>query len=1033
MKKIALTLTLSAICYVVAAERVWTGAAGDGKAKSSENWQGDGNDIYFPSSASLIDLTGFQFNNMYINQGLVSLIGDINSCHSVVVAAQNDSSAALVKEGGDWNLNYHLKIPHDGSINNQGVFTNKAGNITAKLEVSVGKINNAGNTSGEFVIEGGDHIFKNNLKFGSGENVVGKALFILNQGSVSCNGQIGFEGRSGSTCDIIINGGTFVANGEIRLGGHNGSRCTIIKNGGILNAQKQGDLSFNLAYSDNGETYFYHNGGKMSVRSHLDVSNKGSGFFYLNDGSIDVGETVRFGAWFLDGPDKAEFHLNGGILSAKAFNYHNGDDNRLAHVFFNGGIFKATASCAMADSDYRYGQVRGKEYLHEVLKFNVAERGAVIDTGDFKVIAPVPFKTKEGISKDGGLWVKGAGSLELLGGVDYNGTTTIEVGAKVLVNSESARKIISNGLKILPPASITSIQAKAYEVLSLTSEGEFTQEDLDKITSGQDASEVIKIVFSKSEDGKTILATISADGFIWTGKAGDNKFSTAGNWLNEEKPQIGANLYLSSADKVKLVNDIGNLSSIVILGSSAPIDIDGDFKINSIYNKSTSTIVFNGIIEFENKIDITGSTVSHPIVFPGMVIGNMPPMEGCFAGNYDLSRCSEWNLEKEIYIARGTKVLAPNAALKCINYNARIHSEKESKLSVKSVDASIAGSSDEAYNTDEGYVLVAGPDFKGELQITEMINVETRKNTTFSRSKELHGVVRCSGISWRSKSPINNFKFEFNEIDGGALVIGKDGVTINGGYLFVEQPNHHSVFRSSADWSLKAYPEKDIHFHNNDVCKPYQVIENASLSFDTSDFDDRSIAHTITAGHICLGGVSPSIISTSYRGGGKVKILGCGRFILNTSANIAGGFDVLDTATLSVAPSVTPGGGVVSVASGATFEVAASGKVALSAGKGISLADGAALAFNFTDRLVVPSLELDMIQLGENKNIVVKISSNNIFPMEGKKELTTGGVFPSDTQIALAANAPQWVKEVAIEDGNIVLSIKSKAFRVIVR
>ncbi len=73
------------------------------------------------------------------------------------------------------------------------------------------------------------------------------------------------------------------------------------------------------------------------------------------------------------------------------------------------------------------------------------------------------------------------------------------------------------------------------------------------------------------------------------------------------------------------------------------------------------------------------------------------------------------------------------------------------------------------------------------------------------------------------------------------------------------------------------------------------------------------------------------------------------------------------------------------------------------------------------------------VELGENKNITVKVSAaDGIRPKGGSYVLTSGGKF-ADATVSLAADAPDWVSRVKVENGEIVLDVKRKGFVLIVK
>ena len=100
---------------------------------------------------------------------------------------------------------------------------------------------------------------------------------------------------------------------------------------------------------------------------------------------------------------------------------------------------------------------------------------------------------------------------------------------------------------------------------------------------------------------------------------------------------------------------------------------------------------------------------------------------------------------------------------------------------------------------------------------------------------------------------------------------------------------------------------------------------------------------------------------------------------------------------------------------------------------GLTLNDGATLAFNFTERAVVPQ-----IAIGNGKTLTasgavkVKIAADSKWPTAGEKIITTCGGFAGKT--VKLVDPPKWVRGLSVNaDGNIVLDVKPMGTKVIVR
>ena len=90
----------------------------------------------------------------------------------------------------------------------------------------------------------------------------------------------------------------------------------------------------------------------------------------------------------------------------------------------------------------------------------------------------------------------------------------------------------------------------------------------------------------------------------------------------------------------------------------------------------------------------------------------------------------------------------------------------------------------------------------------------------------------------------------------------------------------------------------------------------------------------------------------------------------------------------------------------------------------LSLADGATLGFNFTDRRVAPQ-----IAVAQGKTVTVsgavKVNvSGDVWPVGGDYVLTACGGFDAEG-VSLASVHPKWATGIRVNaDGNIVLTVK---------
>ena len=152
-----------------------------------------------------------------------------------------------------------------------------------------------------------------------------------------------------------------------------------------------------------------------------------------------------------------------------------------------------------------------------------------------------------------------------------------------------------------------------------------------------------------------------------------------------------------------------------------------------------------------------------------------------------------------------------------------------------------------------------------------------------------------------------------------------------------------------------------------------------------------------------------------------MTVKGCGKIVFEYPSDFMGTLTVQDTATVSV--NVGCGftrSGNATVNSGATIEVAESGSVAF--GKNLTLADGACLGFNFTEK-TPPVLDMSgkTLTLGDQSNVVVKVTAaEGKHAKGGANVLTAGGKF-ANANVSLAEGAPKWAKGVRVDNNEIVL------------
>jgi len=213
----------------------------------------------------------------------------------------------------------------------------------------------------------------------------------------------------------------------------------------------------------------------------------------------------------------------------------------------------------------------------------------------------------------------------------------------------------------------------------------------------------------------------------------------------------------------------------------------------------------------------------------------------------------------------------------------------------------------------------------------------------------------------------------------------------------------------------------DYTIHTKQAASPTDFTVSAKTYFGTTDED----------GNACM--VTDEGVINSYGSAADINIDGNGKFVVNAVCAATCSVTVTNTATLAINAGKKLTTGATTVNDGATLEVAESGTVAL--GGDLTLKAGAQLGFNYTT-LNKPVLDLTgktvTFDEGSTTNVIVKISAD-----EGKRArsgvnvLTSGGKFVGAT-VSLAPGAPDWVNDISVVDGEIVLDVKNIGMMILV-
>ena len=609
------------------------------------------------------------------------------------------------------------------------------------------------------------------------------------------------------------------------------------------------------------------------------------------------------------------------------------------------------------------------------------------------------------ISGTGSLTFKGGGKARFTVAPSYTGKTAVEIGTTVYVAEQS---YLASGYEVVVPA---DAPADGVYAIFTISAGTFTSSALDGAVVPAGAS------LRLSTDSKTILCVYGNPGYVWVGGA-SGSLSDGVNWLPGTVPMSGDSCVIGNDTAANLtLGDTFAPSSITFSTNSALVTISGERVLSGL-----SSIVNNSlqhhVLAF--PIDASAATPTLPLanenylVFSGGIsLTTMPSVN-------DMRLAGVWNLTGNWNEPPTGTSIVPGSTVNVSGtlkngYNLVI--SKTATLRVANVlDGQGTSPKNRFLYQNEGTFIVTG-DMKDEI----LHSSGAYSLAGFFAKGSASAVTRANGLV-HAGSTKDAHVFYLNNGDDSVtntIVLGSGGLSFkdnrirnNSCYPYFQiASGKAATLASSDDWSFGANSVSD---------KDLNLELSGTVFVDTSDYDDRTVPHTIRV----LNRIGSS---------GNMTVKGCGRLVFEHYSDFWGALTVQDTATVAVNPGCGfSRGGKTTVSSGATIEVAQSGS--LSFGRDLTLADGAILGFNFTDR-TPPVLNLSgkTVTLNGQKNIVVKITAaEGKSAKRGANVLTAGGKF-AGANVTLAEGAPKWAKRVRVDNNEIVLDVISLGTYIIVR
>ena len=834
-------------------------------------------------------------------------------------------------------------------------------NATLANIPSTWNVGNVANRNVTLVKEGGDWT-ANIIYLASGSGTT--ATLRQTGGTFTINGTFDLgKGATGSNFEIA--GGTVTHNGYIHMGA-GGTGTMTVTTGGRYEKPTKDDHDYGIIVGGNYAATLNVTGGDVFINGSVNMafygSKKPSGTVNITDSGVLACSRIV---------------LNGG-----------GGSGGTAVVSINGGTLRANE-----DNTAFFPNKNN-------LTVTAGSNGGTLDVNGRVITMARP------IGGTGGMTFKGGGVATFTASNTYAGTTTVEVGTTVIIPAPSA---IGGGLAVTVPE--TAPTDGVYALVSISGEGTFAASVLEGVAAPTGSRLVL------SGDAKSVLCICGNPDAVWIGGASGN-LSVGSNWTTGTVPTIGDSCVIGSATAANLVlGDTFAPASITFSTNSALVTISGERALSGLTSIVNNALQHH-VLAF--PIDASAATPTLPLldanylVFSGgITLSAMPSIDA-------MRLAGEWNLTGNWGSApSGTSIMAGStvnvSGTLANGYNIFIQTGATLRA------AAVTGNQGETNKNrflyrNNGAFIIAG-------NITE--SIQSTSTTAYSLAGFFaysgdNAVTRANGLV-HSGSTKDNHQFRLNNSSDSVtntIVLGSGGLSFldnriknNSCFPYFHIDSGKSVIlASSADWALAANPVSG---------KDLSLELPGSVTIDTSDYDDRTVGHTVRS----FGRIGND---------GKVTVKGCGTLAFEYRSDFAGGLSVTETATVALKSGKVPTRAPISVANGATLKVAESGAVALQTN--LTLADGAALAFNYTEK-TPPVLNVTgrTVTFGSHSNIVVKVSATDGKRAKGGANvLTSGGKF-AGANVMLAEGYPDWVKGVGVINGEIVLNVKPSGMIIIVK
>lgn len=811
--------------------------------------------------------------------------------------------------------------------------------------------------------------------------------------------------NAGTGALVVDDGGMVNITGNIEIGSvyqknhtHNGKADIIVNRGGVLNCAK----FIAWEYANKGRKVSI-DGGTFNCTGNFESGYASSGLYKSRSFTVEV--------------------KNGGVLALGGNFYPNSYDGAKETVTFDGGTFRALGNISTISSSSGNG---------DYTDFKIGAGGMTIDTQGYTMTWTTRIDESEGkVTK------KGSGKLNLnwttynSGGMDvdegtlsFGGTSTqiwygdltVKGGAtleKQTGNNPSylAQTVVfKDGAKLNVPysggaigavvagaiavegsldVSFSAVPAEgAYPLLTITGEGTFDESVLSRINKPE-GDAYAGALFSLSADEKSVMLILSSDPVWIGGTSGDLGDPT--KWSTGVVPGADANAIITAGAAATLTNSSAfKASSITFPAGCAKVTIDGEplTGIEAINNLSSANHEFKAAVDAD-ALAISNTTTY--CVFTGGLAANSVSFG--VADNTKAAIYGTWHIKGDWHpvtgnaLYNGASVTVDGALL------------NPNSLSINSGCVVTAAT----MNVTESCAYFTWNSW-GRLVVTGLCSVATTVDTYFTR-KDAN-----DNATVEFDSLVANTPGKWTYANAKNIVVGEGGFDLLTTIAFKNAPTLYSL---GEGFSM--------------VGSGYFRCDANGVTIATTRYGTADSPAEITV-NIPVCNENDNNSSKI----GNVTVTGCGTMVFNSVSTFSGGLAVKDYATVAVNAGKKPGNGAVSVDTNATLKVAQSGTVAL--GGALTLADGASLAFNFTNKRTAPVLDVTGKTVTANGTVNVKVSSTGeLRPRGGLHTLTSGGAFAGAAVSLVEASKPKWVRRASVVDGDIVLEVKPTGLVFIVK